>query len=446
MDLIRELKDVRFQLDKRGYDCDAVDSFLAKVRADVADLQSQQETSQQRVTALEDQLASGESDNEGTLRRTLVLAQRLADETVADARKTANEMLVAASDEAEQTRQSADDEAEALMRTATADAATANQTARDAVEDAEAQAKATVEASAAEALTSRAESIEEAERLLDEAETAGAARVEALEAAAQDEIARLRRPIRAEVDDLGAVRGALSVDIDKLEQHLADQRVRVRNAVDALRVGMSGSIEDLERVADDDELLSPADRPDSSGASGADVERAPDIEIVDRVAEVADVSPTAQQLADEVDAALAAERAAGPGLSEVDSPVLDETEPMEHEVDAGGPATERIPVVEDHVADAYVTAEEGAAEVIEQEPVDVFAAAGVDPDVDAEVVDLDSSPGALFGTELTDDLVEPRDVVLDDETDPAIADEASDLGFLTALSEAIDSQPIARES
>jgi len=446
MDLIRELKDVRFQLDKRGYDCDAVDSFLAKVRADVADLQSQQETSQQRVTALEDQLASGESDNEGTLRRTLVLAQRLADETVADARKTANEMLVAASDEAEQTRQSADDEAEALMRTATADAATANQAARDAVEDAEAQARATIEASAAEALTSRAESIEEAERLLGEAETAGAARVEALEAAAQDEISRLRRPIRAEVDDLGAVRSALSADIDELEQHLADQRVRVRNAVDALRVGMSGSIEDLERVADDDELLSPVARPESSGASGADVERAPDIEIVDRVADVADASPTAQQLADEVDAALAAERAAGPGLLEVDSPALDETEPMEHEVDDAGPATERIPVVEDHVADAHVTAEEGGAVVSEQEPVDVFAAAGVDPDVDAEVVDLDSSPGALFGTELTDDLVEPRDVVLDDETDPAIADEASDLGFLTALSEAIDTQPIARES
>ena len=40
MDLVRQLRDVRFETAVRGYDYAGVDTFLATLRSDVADLQA----------------------------------------------------------------------------------------------------------------------------------------------------------------------------------------------------------------------------------------------------------------------------------------------------------------------------------------------------------------------------------------------------------------------
>ena len=97
MDLVRELKEVRFELALRGYDCEAVDSFLARLRGEVAAVQSQIDEANERIETLSAQVSDGggggSSETEGTLRRTLVLAQRLADETEADAKLQASELI-----------------------------------------------------------------------------------------------------------------------------------------------------------------------------------------------------------------------------------------------------------------------------------------------------------------------------------------------------------------
>ncbi|MGI9607986.1 MAG: DivIVA domain-containing protein, partial [Acidimicrobiales bacterium] len=318
MDLIRELKDVQFGLILRGYNDEEVDAFLAKVRSEVAEVISNNEVAQQRISELENQLANGETDTEGTLRRTLVLAQRLADETVADARNTATEIVDAANTEAAQTVSEARSDAESQV-----------EQARDAVAKAEAARASVEERTAAESDQLRADAVVETDRLLAEAEMAAAARLESIESAAQAEAENMKQPVRDEVGQLENVRSQLETDIAALEQHLVDQRVRVRNAVEALRVGMSGSIDDLERVAEDDALLAPEDRPATSGAAAEDVPESAQIEIVDTVMGSAERAPTAEQLSDEVAAALEAESLAGDLAAETPHPT--EHDAIEHD-------------------------------------------------------------------------------------------------------------------
>jgi DivIVA domain-containing protein len=441
MDLIRELKDVRFELNLRGYDCDAVDAFLAKVRAEVAEVQSQRETAQSRVTALEEQVAGGESDTEGTLRRTLVLAQRLADETVADARATANELVETATADANQSRTAAEAEADRLLSAANAEAATILEAAKGERSDASAEATRVAESAELEATRTRSIASDEAERLLAEAERSGAARVDALESTARNEIASMREPIREEIRQLEETRSRLLSDIGALEDHLGEERVRVRGAVEALRIGMSGSIDDLAKVAADDELLTPADRPTLTNATGDDVAVADDVDVAETVQRSATPAPSVEQLEerartqaadaaavvdttpddDVIDhrpahaapahaAAAEAEAPAAPEVEEIASP---EPEPIiDH-----GPATERMPVID---ADAFPAPE-------------VFPTSD-----DASVVDLDQAPSALFGTDVAADAA-----VVEATAQPVEEPEETGDGFLQRFTEAIDGLPLA---
>ena len=440
MDLIRELKDVRFEMHLRGYDSDAVDAFLAKVRAEVAELQAQRESAQTRVSSLEEQLAGGESDTEGTLRRTLVLAQRLADETVADARASANELVETATSEAEQSRAQAQAEADRLLGTANSEAARILEAAEAERSQAGADAARAAESAEQEATRTRSIASDEAERLLAEAERAGAARVEALEATARDEIARMREPIREEIRQLEETRERLRVDIDALEAHLVEERVRVRNAVEALRIGMSGSIDDLAKVAADDELLTPSARPDLTAGSGADVVAAPDIEVSEVVERMATPAPTVEQLEGRARAeADAAASAAAVAAAEAESTVIDHrpahaaapahaahaAEPTTEPVMDPGPATEPIPVIE---------------------PVEAAP---------ANVVDLDQAPSALFGTDVAAEaaVVETSSTPIEAVSQPVpaadpVAEESVEEapagdGFLQRFTEAIDGLPLA---
>ena len=308
MDLVRQLRDVRFETAVRGYDYAGVDTFLATLRSDVADLQERYEAAQAKLASLEaDGPSEGaSSQTEGELRRTLVLAQRLADETEADAKASADELVSAATQHAETTRAEAEAEAAEMRAAAEQELAAAN-------EEAEALRQGATE----EAEQANAESRLRAEALLVNAEAASEERVAEIEALAQNEVATMREPVREEIAQLEDVRSRLLGDISDLEAHLEAQRVRVRTAVEALRVGMSGSIQDLERVADNDALMAPEPSPGHSNVSGADVAAAPDVEIQESVAaQAASTAPTVDDLASETEAP---QHATADGAPDVDT-------------------------------------------------------------------------------------------------------------------------------
>lgn len=475
MDLIRELKDVRFELNLRGYDCDAVDAFLAKIRGEVAELQSERERAQERADSLESGVGA-ESDTEGTLRRTLVLAQRLADETVADAKQTAESMVESAAAEAAEVRETAQSESDSLLASANEEAAKARDEAHQELLVARDDAARTAEEVAIAEKKARDEAVERASQILADAEAEGVARIASLEDAARAEIGRSREPLRAEVGQLEQTRESLLNDIAALEEHLVDQRTRVRTAVEALRAGMSGSIDDLERVATDDDAMSSAPRPTLEDRSSADIDEAPDFNIAAAVNEAAGSPVNAEEIAnrvgpdDVVDAELVEESAEAADEVVVDEVLVDEVVVDEVLVDE---------VVVDDVAVDEVSVDDAASaadgEFFDPGPAtELIPVVKLSDDDDTELVDLDAEPSALFGTDVADlaevvdadssPLASPvlEDAVLDDpdvgdtsgETgidgeDAVEPTEGSDDGtstFLTRFTEAIGDLPVVGKS
>lgn len=298
MDLVRQLRDVRFEMAVRGYDCAAVDAFLAKFRADVTALEQSHADAVAQVKELEARPMHEASETEGTLRRTLVLAQRLADETEADAVAAAEEMRESADAEAKEIRRHAEAEAESKRQTAEAEL--------NAARDESSSIRGTADR---EVALARAEAKATVKEMLAGGERTGMARVAELEEAGQLEMTSAREPIRAEIQELEEVRSALLVDIAKLEGHLDEQRVRVKTAVEALRVGMSGSIHDLERVASDEETFSIESAPPVGSMTAADVALAPDVAITDATVERAAPAPTVEDVETRAEAVVAEEMA-----------------------------------------------------------------------------------------------------------------------------------------
>jgi DivIVA domain-containing protein len=105
----------------RGYDQDEVDRFLDRVAARIAELTKERGELSRRVREAERQAAEG-SEAEHLLRRTLVAAQRTADETVAEARSQAEQALSDAREEAARLLSDARRDAAALATQATAQA------------------------------------------------------------------------------------------------------------------------------------------------------------------------------------------------------------------------------------------------------------------------------------------------------------------------------------
>ena len=110
----------------KGYDEEEVDRFLAQVADGIAELHREREQLAERVRQLEESGAGGDSssvsETEALLRRTLVTAQRAADDTVAEARATAEQMVADAREEAETLLAEARAEAEELRARARAQA------------------------------------------------------------------------------------------------------------------------------------------------------------------------------------------------------------------------------------------------------------------------------------------------------------------------------------
>ncbi len=443
MDLVRELKEVRFELSLRGYDCEAVDAFLAKLRGDVSAVQREHDDAQARIAELEGMVqdGGGSSETEGTLRRTLVLAQRLADETEAESKKAAADLIDSATAEAESLRTAATTESESMRQAAEAELAAA----RD-------EAEKTREATNEDAAKGRIEARQQAEAILAEAGKRSVERVAVIEQTAQEEAAKMRNPVREEIGELEGVRSQLLSDISALETHLEQQRVRVRTAVEALRVGMSGSIEDLERVAEDDALLATQPAPTHSGATADSVEQAPVIEIVDRVEAAAPAPPTVDEVEDAA-------------IASVATPSIDDSVDAEAEVVAEEAVVveEVTAALDEPLTDAADAAREVAAEetVIEAavddtddggpktEPIPVVALLSDEELESSEVVVLDDEPSALFETDLGAD----ADVIaIDDQgtTEPAAPQveeieepEVETANFVTRFAAALDELPIS---
>ncbi|MEZ5379026.1 MAG: hypothetical protein R2733_21185 [Acidimicrobiales bacterium] len=221
--VLRKLPEVRFEEELRGYSKSQVDRVLqglAPLADDVASLQQRLADAEARAASAEARLVEARAANRAaapsaapavapaaapaavetpavpanfdeTLSKTLLLAQRTADQTVADARA----------------------EAESLVAAARAEAARLDAENAAARRDAEASVAA------------------EREALLAAAHAEVQAKVEAAEAALAEAEGAQREALVAEIAEYTATRDELGLDIERLEGHLAQRRETIRAAL-----------------------------------------------------------------------------------------------------------------------------------------------------------------------------------------------------------------------
>ena len=109
-----EVESMQFRVAFRGYAIDEVDAFLDRVQSELGRLMSEQQSA---APAASPSTASGFEGQEAAL-RTLLLAQRTADEAVAEARAEAEQLRTAARDEAAATLATAREQAQATSTSA----------------------------------------------------------------------------------------------------------------------------------------------------------------------------------------------------------------------------------------------------------------------------------------------------------------------------------------
>jgi cell division initiation protein len=95
----QQLCDVEFSEQWRGYSRDQVDDFIERVAAAVSTLQDRLRKMTERAVRAEQRAQEG-NEADGAARRTLVLAQRTADATVAEAKETSARLIAQAQEEA----------------------------------------------------------------------------------------------------------------------------------------------------------------------------------------------------------------------------------------------------------------------------------------------------------------------------------------------------------
>jgi cell division initiation protein len=218
---------------RRGFDRDEVDAFLVKAAKGV-------EAMQKRIADLEAELAHPppEAPSDETIGRTLKLAQRTADELVAEARREADALITEAGRESED---------------------------------------------------ARGEATREASRTLDDAHVRAAQVLAEAEAEARAASEELRSRLRSEVAALEEARNRLRSEITLLEQHLAARRDSLIEAADNLRV-LAGETLSGEPVPE----LAPLELPDETlvlqfnersheepAADPPDLDTVPDLEAPD---------------------------------------------------------------------------------------------------------------------------------------------------------------------
>lgn len=113
-----EIRDVDLRQSVRGYNIDQVDDLLDEIADDLERVTAERDALQRRLATVEEELAEAR-ELEQTLKRTLVHAQRAAEQTVDDARTQADELLAAARRDAAEERDEARREADRLRVEAT---------------------------------------------------------------------------------------------------------------------------------------------------------------------------------------------------------------------------------------------------------------------------------------------------------------------------------------
>lgn len=97
-----DVEQVRFPQGRKGYDPDVVDQFLDRVAASLRNMDERLRELAARNQSLEAQL-NEQRESEAIMRRTLQVAQRAADETVAEAQARARELVATAEARAQET-------------------------------------------------------------------------------------------------------------------------------------------------------------------------------------------------------------------------------------------------------------------------------------------------------------------------------------------------------
>jgi DivIVA domain-containing protein len=112
-----DVRNRRFKTAFRGYDEEEVDTFLDEVEVELTRLLGEGDTLRQRLEAAQNQPPPQPvaSEAEEMLRRTLLLAQRTADETVAGAQADAERIKTEAAEQAQATLQAAQAQAAASI-------------------------------------------------------------------------------------------------------------------------------------------------------------------------------------------------------------------------------------------------------------------------------------------------------------------------------------------
>ena len=95
----RDIRSVEFTERLRGYNPDSVDQFLRLVAQRFDEMESEIQALEERSARAESRLADSAEDD--VIRRTLVLAQRAADQAMAEARERAEALLAEAREQAE---------------------------------------------------------------------------------------------------------------------------------------------------------------------------------------------------------------------------------------------------------------------------------------------------------------------------------------------------------
>lgn len=106
-----------FRERRRGYDPEDVDAFLDEVAERIAELERQRDRAQARLAELEDSSA-GARETETLLSRTLISAERTAEQTVATAKQDAERFRSEAAQEAERMQEEARREASEVIEEA----------------------------------------------------------------------------------------------------------------------------------------------------------------------------------------------------------------------------------------------------------------------------------------------------------------------------------------
>ncbi len=196
-----EVENTQFRVAFRGYAIDEVDAFLDRVQAELSRLLSERQPGAAAAAVTTPPTTGSGMEGQEAALRTLLLAQRTADEAVAEARAEAEQLRTAARDEAAATLSAAREEAETARTSARAEAEAALASAR-----------------------------EEAERVL------SASRAEA---AGLDE--QIAQRLEAALGDLDRRRQRLEGTIDELRAFEREYRTRLRAYLEGQLRELSGS-------------------------------------------------------------------------------------------------------------------------------------------------------------------------------------------------------------